>query len=453
MRALILAILALFAVAHPATAFCGFYVAKADADLFNQASKVVYMRDGDRSVITMASDYEGTPAEFAMVIPTPSVLSERQIHVTDAAIVDHLDAYTAPRLVEYFDEDPCQMRIQMMRSTAVQEDGAPLSGEKSLGVTIEASYTIGEYDIQILSAEQSGGLSAWLTQNGYNVPPKAERALGQYIAMGMKFFVAKVNLAAHDKIGGGFLRPLQIAFESPDFMLPIRLGMVNAKGKQDLLLYTLTREGRVETRNYRTVRMPTNVEVPLFAAAEFDDIYRAGFDAVIEREGGSGVVMEYAWDMAWCDPCATDPLSREQLLELGAFWLAESAPQTGQPKPNQRIMPSPAVNAFVTRLHARYDDESFPEDLMLRVTKDRENFQGRYIMRHPWTGAASCEASAAYFATLPARFEAEAQALARFTQWPIGEIRKKMAATGQDPTAPPPDPAPWWEQIWPEGNK
>jgi hypothetical protein len=285
------------------------------------------------------------------------------------------------------------------------------------------------------------------------VPAKAERALGQYIAMGMKFFVAKVNLAAHDKIGGGFLRPLQIAFESPDFMLPIRLGMVNAKGKQDLLLYTLTREGGVETSNYRTVRMPTDVEVPLFAAKEFDDIYRAGFDAMIAREGGAGVAMEYAWDMAWCDPCAADPLSREQLLELGAYWLADGSPQQGQPKPNQRIMPGPAVNAFVTRLHARYDDESFPEDLMLRVTKDRSNFQGRYIMRHPWTGPAVCEASAAYFASLPARFEAEAQALARFTRWPIEDIREKMAATGQDPTAPRPEAAPWWEQMWPDAAK
>ena len=90
MRALILAFLTISALAHPAAAFCGFYVAKADADLFNQASKVVYMRDGDRSVITMVSDYEGEPAEFAMVIPTPSVLSERQIHVTDPALVDHL---------------------------------------------------------------------------------------------------------------------------------------------------------------------------------------------------------------------------------------------------------------------------------------------------------------------------------------------------------------------------
>ena len=39
--------------------FCGFYVAKADTKLFNQASQVVLVRDGDRTVLTMANDYQG----------------------------------------------------------------------------------------------------------------------------------------------------------------------------------------------------------------------------------------------------------------------------------------------------------------------------------------------------------------------------------------------------------
>jgi hypothetical protein len=154
-------------VLSPAAAFCGFYVAKADIDLFNSASKVVYMRDENRSVIMMVSDYEGSPAEFAMVVPTPSVLSENQINITTNALVDHLDAYTAPRLVEYFDENPCRpiMRERMV-AMSTMEDGGPASGDKSLGVTIEASYTVGEYDIQILSATQSDGLTTWLTGNG-----------------------------------------------------------------------------------------------------------------------------------------------------------------------------------------------------------------------------------------------------------------------------------------------
>src|SRR3954467_1137894 len=90
-------------------AFCGFYVEKADTKLFNKASQVVLVRQGDRIVLTMANDFKGDPKEFAVMIPVPTVLQKGQIHIGEKALLDHLDAYSAPRLVEYFDEDPCQM--------------------------------------------------------------------------------------------------------------------------------------------------------------------------------------------------------------------------------------------------------------------------------------------------------------------------------------------------------
>jgi len=76
-----------------AEAFCGFYVAKADTALFNKASKVVVARQDEKTVVTMASDYQGDPQEFAVVIPVPVVITKEQIHITDNALVDHLDAY------------------------------------------------------------------------------------------------------------------------------------------------------------------------------------------------------------------------------------------------------------------------------------------------------------------------------------------------------------------------
>src|SRR5438067_12488770 len=93
-------------------AFCGFYVSKADAKLFNKASRVVLVRDGDRTVMTMANDFKGELKEFAIVIPVPTFLKREQIHVGDRALIDHLDAYSAPRLVEYFDSNPCQIMMQ-----------------------------------------------------------------------------------------------------------------------------------------------------------------------------------------------------------------------------------------------------------------------------------------------------------------------------------------------------
>ena len=141
----------------------------------------------------------------------------------------------------------------------------------------------------------------------------------------MKFFVAKVNLAEQAKTGVAWLRPLQFAFESEKFMLPVRLGMLNAKGPQDLVLYVLTPKGRVETTNYRTIKLPANMDIPTYVRGEFAQTYKAIFDAQAAREDYRAIFTEYFWDMSWCDPCAADPLTRDELRQAGAFWAVAAA--------------------------------------------------------------------------------------------------------------------------------
>src|SRR6185503_20038050 len=144
------------------------------------------------------------------------------------ALIDHIDAYTAPRLVEYLDSDPCRRyETRMMAAAqavvAMKEKDART---RALGVTIEAQYTVGEYDILILSAKQSGGLETWLKENGYRIPAGAGPVIGSYLRQNMRFFVARVNLSEQARLGFSYLRPLQVAYESPKFMLLIRLGTV-----------------------------------------------------------------------------------------------------------------------------------------------------------------------------------------------------------------------------------
>ena len=430
-------------MAQPASAFCGFYVTTADTKLFNRASQVVLVRDGDRTVLTMANDFRGDPTEFAVVIPVPTLLQRDQIHVGDKQLIDHLDAYSAPRLVEYFDQNPCAVLFKSRLSALA--DGAALSTEldnarnRALGVAVEASYTVGEYDIVILSAQQSNGLETWLLENGYRIPTGARDVLGSYIKQGMRFFVARVNLEEQSALGISYLRPLQIAYESPKFMLPIRLGMVNADGPQDLFVFALTRTGRVETTNYRTVKLPSDLELPVFLkdGKAFGDFYQAMFSRRVEQENRRGVFLEYSWDMAWCDPCAADPLTVEELRSLGVFWLGA---QTGAIRGS-----APRPNVFVTRLHVRYDAEHFPDDLVFQETADRSNFQGRYVLRHPWTASDSCDVVAQYRRELAERHERQAQTLASLTGWDIESIRSRM---GTDHAYPIPEDRSWWQRIW-----
>ena len=419
--------LQLGAAVTPAAAFCGFYVAKADSKLFNKSSKVVLAWDDGKTSVTMANDYDGDPKEFAVVIPVPTFIERKQIGVVDIKTIDHLDAFTAPRLVEYNDEDPCERRIyDMAARSAGAAMPSPMMVQKApryAGVTVEASYDVAEYDVSILSAQESDGLVNWLTDNGYRIPDGAEAVLGSYIKQKMHFFVAKVNLERMQLQGNKFLRPLQLRYETKKFMLPLRLGTVNANGPQDLIVLALTRKGRVETANYRTVRVPSDVEVPLYVKDEFGSFYKTMFDRAVQREDMRAVFLEYAWDMGWCDPCASEPLTNKELVELGARWIGSD-----DDKPYRSYGGS---DAYVTRLHVRYDAAHFPEDLAFQETRDRANFQGRYILRHPFRGSANCKAGDDYLASLPARFEAEANALADLTGWNSTEIRARMERTGQ----------------------
>ena len=416
--------------AGPASAFCGFYVAKADAKMFNKSSKVVLARFGQQTAITMASDYEGKPSEFALVVPVPSFIKKSQISVVDTRTVDHLDAFTAPRLVEYFDPDPCEPpRVvdAVALASGVQPAALPAPQQKEYrGVRVEARYDVAEYDISILSAEESDGLIRWLTDNGYKIPAGAEPVIGSYIKQKMHFFVAKVNIKRFDALGRAYLKPLQVRYETAKFMLPLRLGTVNAKGPQDLVIYALTRQGRVEATNYRTVKVPSDVNVPLFVAKDFPNVYQALFDRAVAHENMHGVFVEYAWDMGWCDPCAAQPLSGAELAELGI------GPVSGDGGNAVGIRPSSGpASAFVTRLHVRYDSQSFPEDLNFVETSDRDNFQARYILNHPYAGTASCPAGKRYEAALPDRFKHEADNLADLTGWTRQSIVARMAAAGQ----------------------
>ena len=395
-------IAAAFAVAlsaaPPAHAFCGFFVGKADGQLFNKSSQVAIVRDGERTVLTMSNDFRGEMTDFALVVPVPSVLTRDQIHVGERKLLERLDAYSAPRLVEYHDGDPCAVRrvyepMLMARSKAAPMNGvASMASDKALGVTVEAAYTVGEYDIVLLSATESQGLEIWLRESGYLIPPRASAALAPYIRQQMKFFVAKVNIKEQRKGGYQELRPIQIAFESPRFMLPIRLGMANADGPQDLIVYMITRNGGVESSNYQTVKIPSDVELPEFVQREFGEFYKAAFAKAWNEHGRRALFTEYVWNMGLCDPCAAPPLQQDELKQLGVFWLEGSYHGGGMP-------------LTLTRLHVRYDSEHFPEDLAFQETGDQQAFQGRYILRHPFRGEMTCAAAGGYRKQLDARHQ------------------------------------------------
>jgi hypothetical protein len=396
------------AAAH---AFCGFYVSGAGADLFNNATQVVLMRAGTRTVLSMQNNYQGPPSDFAMVVPVPVVLKKENVKTLPHEIFARVDKLSAPRLVEYWEEDPCAVR-KLEEEGGVAMSAAPTDDARpkaDLGVKIEAKFKVGEYDIVILSARDSTGLDTWLRRENYKIPEGAAPYLKPYVQSGSKFFVARVDIEkVQTRAGRRTLSPLRFHYDSDEFNLPIRLGMMNSSGQQDLIVNVLAPGQRYEVANYPNATIPTNLDVREAARDRFGEFYAALFDRTLERNRGA-VVTEYAWDATSCDPCPEPPLEPAELALLGADVLRGGEPGDA------------ATGGFVlTRLHARYAKGGVSEDLVFKaappISGGREvyasglvskivgrprleegaepssvnNFQARYAIRHEWKGRIDC---------------------------------------------------------------
>ena len=440
-----------------AAAFCGFYVNTAGGTLTNRATQVVLMREGTRTVLTMQSAYEGPPEDFALVVPVPVVLRRADVKTLPRTAVERVERASAPRLVEYWEQDPCAAAFRSLGSAAESRyvvDGqnitSPALGTIGGRVRVEARFAVGEYDVEVLSARDSVGLETWLKGQGYKIPDGAAAALRPYVQAGMKFFVARVAIGRvkREADGRATLSPLRVDYESERFSLPIRLGLLNADGPQDLIVHIIARD-RYQAANRPNIAIPTNLDVTPATRAAFSTFYAALFDRALAGAPGA-VVTEYAWALSWCDPCPGPTVDAWTVAQLGGdvLWpvatakdrldrLGNPVPPTGLDVPDddpfqpteRRVLlrhattraaaPARMADTYpgsaltLTRLHLRYGRDDPGEDLVFQVapaiTGGREvrglggalptgaqerrgenTFQARYAIRHPWPGQIWC---------------------------------------------------------------
>ena len=300
----------------PALAFCGFYVAKADAKLFNRASQVAIVRDGDRTVLTMANDFQGDPKEFAIVVPVPTVLSKR---------ADPRRRPGAPR--------PPRRLLLAAAGRVLRPRPLPaLETDRAVDVSAAPQKSAAELQVghgQEPRRHDRGPLHRRRVRHPDPLGARVERprdvAPAERLSdsrMAPSSVLAQLHPPEHALLRregepGGAGAPRLSATCAPSrsptsrrsSCCPCAWARSTRDGPQELFVYMLTRKGRVETTNYRTVRLPSDLEVPVYVKDEFPAFYKALFTEQVRRERMHSVFLEYAWDMNWCDPCASAPLS------------------------------------------------------------------------------------------------------------------------------------------------
>lgn len=425
---------------RPLYAAPGFYVTKDEKKPEGSVSTIVIAYDSGRMVMTIESSVSGTARDLALVIPVPGFIGKEQIHVTSGDLIRKLDAYSALRLTASEDPNPCTPE-------GAAALGAPSEGNTVAGVKVEPVREEGNYDITLLSAAYSGRLIEWLKEKGWRLPKGGETLLRPYIDRQFHFIVAKLTLP--EGAGRHRPRPLQLAYNAPKFALPLRLAALhapeNSGGEQDLLIFTLTRGGKVEAANLRNALLPEGREVPEFIAADFNGFAEALFRraAMIDM---SAAYLEFAGDAGACSVCPAPALKKDELRELGALWLEADAGSRIVPLNPEAGMSFGNSGAWLTRLHLRYRPGAVPDDLQLRETQDRKVFQPRFIVRKVWKGEDSaCPVAPLYKQAVAQREQQLAQNLARLTGWPVADIGAKMNAAKTAPAKPDNE---WWKGMW-----
>jgi hypothetical protein len=394
--------------ATAAQAFCGFYVSSAGADLFNDATMVVLMRDGTRTVLSMQNNYRGPTEDFALVIPVPVILKKENVKTLPKSVFARIDTLASPRLVEDYEPGECPPEPPAVPSSMAMrmEGGGAPSLKKDLGVKVEAKFEVGEYEVVILSAKDALGLDIWLKEEKYKIPAGAAPLLKPYVQNNWKFFVARVNTKKVTFEGGqAVLSPLRFFYDSEKFELPVRLGLANSAGSQDLIVHIIAKQ-RYELANMKNALVPTNIQLTESAMPVFGGVYADLMERTFKANPGAAIT-EFAWKGAvpppsvmigggiyhvTCDPCAPpvpvdDPLAK--------FLGADVMPGL---KTDEDIAKF-AFDSTLTRLHLRYTKESLTDDLVFAAAEPlsggipgvdkpgpaKENrFQGRYIVTHPF---------------------------------------------------------------------
>lgn len=395
----------------------------------NRETVVVMLREGTRTVLAFQNDYRGPAEDFALVVPVPVVLHEGDVRTLHPSVFQSVQRAAQPRVVELWEQDPCPARAvsggQGMSVGAsaggrgAVQSASPDSVEPP-AVRVEASFQAGEYDVVVLSASDSLGLETWLRDQRYAVPEGAASAFRPYLEEGMKFFVAKVNVgrlaalspahAASLRAGRVMLSPLRFHYDSERFALPVRLGLANSQGEQDLAIHILSPEGRYTTANYRNRFVSTNRRYAQASAGDFEAMYESLF-ATMSRNTPRAVFTEYAGPVvpqrssSTCLGCARSGVSQQALDALGADQLPGHVAWSSS-EGQQRY-----ADFVLTRMHYRYGPAGLPDDLVFQRGRPvsggfesadrartlpqprpsaRNEYGVRFVIKHRWTGPVQC---------------------------------------------------------------
>ncbi|MEM6959956.1 MAG: DUF2330 domain-containing protein, partial [Myxococcota bacterium] len=265
---------------------------------YSPSAAVFVVRDGLRTILTMEAAYKGPREPISMVLPVPTSIGRSDVSTLPGSLFRNLDRRTAPRVQHVFPACPVRRPRPARAPTSsgsfgsgagMAESAAPAPAPPPVEVVDE--WSVDEYDISVLDANQSTGLLTYLREHHLALPADAEPVLRRYIETNHRFVLATVDPSRAHTLDDDtmVLSPLQIRYESPNLTVPVRLGTLNSPGEQELLLYVLASDGRYEIANRPSVSAPTDLRLERNAAGNLAGLYKGLMDELFHQTPAAAV--------------------------------------------------------------------------------------------------------------------------------------------------------------------
>jgi hypothetical protein len=220
-------------------------------DINEPTQKAIILYDAGREDLVLQVKYEGPVNEFGWLVPVPSVPKVEKGSMS------------------------CFYELSRLTQGATVTEGkgttlrAASAGSDRVAVRVIEQKTVGAYEVAVLAAAEAGSLQRWLEQNQFVYPKDKGGVVEEYIRKGWYFVAMRIQIGAgdsfklsapraatatavkrsaagvHAKLARGELHPLQISFDTPRCIFPLKISTVNGH-PSEISLYVLAREPLLE---------------------------------------------------------------------------------------------------------------------------------------------------------------------------------------------------------------
>ncbi len=272
------------------------------------AEQIIFRQDGSNITTAVRIRYTGEAENFGWVLPVPNT---PELSLGSDTLFSQLELATRPQFALSRSGEECDTDTNAPTPLATPAASASDGGGEADGVVVESQVTIGAFDAQVISGDDSQAVANWLAENNLDLSDRGAELLEPYVDANMKFVVLKLQNDADV----GDIQPIILNYESDKPMIPIKLTAIAAEEDMGVLVWLISDQGgRAVPENFLHV-VPNYTRLNWYTGSRNAYVsYQDLITEAMDEAGGQGFATDFSGrfqDLIWW---LTEPGPIEELL-------------------------------------------------------------------------------------------------------------------------------------------